>query len=400
MIQTLTLRATIHRIPAWALALLASAAAAGASQEPAGANRYVVVGPEGAVLRNLPDDKGLAVARVREDTPLLVRERKLEWLRAEPPGGLEVWVFGKYLAASGREGWLELTGNGVWMRPLPSSGRESFPLPTKLYRGDRVRMIRRHDPSKPLAEDWVKIVTPPGVSAWVRADRTRPLPAGVDGDALWAQASAAARPSEPAASTGAAPVEASVQEGSPAAQARELVDEAASRLAELPKDGTADYQPVVELLDQAIALDPGGTTAELARTQLEEIALRKRLDAMRRRLREEQERRQAEEQRWREELERITVEKDPLWGRFTMRGWLEREKRIGEPVRYVLRWGGERVAEVICESGRYDLDLFSGFELGLTGATLRRASEAQGSQPALPVIDVRRIEVLSGRYEG
>ena len=41
--------------------------------------------------------------------------------------------------------------------------------------------------------------------------------------------------------------------------------------------------------------------------------------------------------------------------------------------------GGEVVFEISCDSGRYDLDLFQGYELGVRGTTLRAASMATAS---------------------
>jgi hypothetical protein len=66
--------------------------------------------------------------------------------------------------------------------------------------------------------------------------------------------------------------------------------------------------------------------------------------------------------------------------------------------RYVLRWGGKDVAEIVCASGRYDLQRFVGFEVGVIGATQRAAVEGTGDLPGTPAqIDATRLEVISAR---
>jgi hypothetical protein len=77
---------------------------------------------------------------------------------------------------------------------------------------------------------------------------------------------------------------------------------------------------------------------------------------------------------------------DPLWGRFQSRGWLEKQ---GEQWVALGRQDHERGGLL---SGRYDLALYQGFQLGITGA-LQRGASSEG--PAR--FDVRRIEVLDGR---
>jgi hypothetical protein len=51
-------------------------------------------------------------------------------------------------------------------------------------------------------------------------------------------------------------------------------------------------------------------------------------------------------------------------------------------------------AQIVCTSGRYDLDLFVGYEIGTRGLDLQPVIAGGRS---LPRIDVGRIEVLSGR---
>ena len=88
-------------------------------------------------------------------------------------------------------------------------------------------------------------------------------------------------------------------------------------------------------------------------------------------------------------------QRDPLAGRFDARGVLVRQSRAGEAARYVLRWGPDQVCEVRCASGRYDLDLFAGNELGMMGAL--SYSEPDALLADRPVLEVGRIEVISKR---
>jgi hypothetical protein len=91
--------------------------------------------------------------------------------------------------------------------------------------------------------------------------------------------------------------------------------------------------------------------------------------------------------------------RDPYFGRFDARGWLVPLYAKGqETPTYMLRWGGADVAEVVCFSGRYDMSVFAGYELGVNGAQLRSAMEASAGTPGrVPQLDVRRLEVLASR---
>jgi hypothetical protein len=67
----------------------------------------------------------------------------------------------------------------------------------------------------------------------------------------------------------------------------------------------------------------------------------------------------------------------------------------------VLRFSGEDTAELVCFSGRYDLSVFEGFELGVNGELLRGPIEASAGRTfRAQQLNVARIEVLSGRATG
>lgn len=386
-----------------------AAAAQGGSTELRLPERFVRVAEGGAQIRNLDDPKGVVVRALRGGDLLGVRGERDTWLKVEPPGGLEVWIFGEFVKPSGSPGWLEVTGNNVNLRPLPHSQASSFPLEQRLHRGERVRMIERQDPTKALEEDWVRIQTPPGIWGWVAASSTQALPADFDARAAWN--TAASSSAAPGATTPAAGQAQPVAARPAAAQGAQAQLDQAHQLyaAEAPK-AKPDWQRVRQAYLDVLETDSQSSVAEVARGRLAELETRLEVARLASDMARERDERETELARLRKELEASTLKSDPLWGRYDARGWLEREKRFNEPVRYILRWGGDRTAEVACETGRYDLELFVGHELGLVGRVLAMPSEtvstAPGGRPRpsdgppLPVLDVRRLEVISGRSTG
>ena len=74
--------------------------------------------------------------------------------------------------------------------------------------------------------------------------------------------------------------------------------------------------------------------------------------------------------------------------RFESIGWLRYESRLSGAGIYYLEKGGRRQHELSCNTGRFDLSLFVGREVGVIGP--RRTPIAE----QLSVLDVERIEVL------
>jgi hypothetical protein len=98
---------------------------------------------------------------------------------------------------------------------------------------------------------------------------------------------------------------------------------------------------------------------------------------------------------WAEAKRREELRSSDLMGRFMGRGWVKKTGR-SEDARYFMHWD-DTVQEISCESGRYDLDLFVGYELGVRGMILRAASMATDDMPAeVSLLDVSRLEVISG----
>lgn len=392
--------------------VLGAAAAQDAARTP---ERYVMTGTTGAVLLNLPDDKGRRVLDVAADTPLAVFPSRpgTPYLRVAAPGGVQVWVFGKYLKPTNRQGLLEVTGSYVNMRPLPRS-QDSYPL-GQLDRGERLRFIERQDPSLPLSEDWVKVWSPPDTLAYVLAAETRQVPGNVNGKALWDSAAAAAVAARPGAAlpggtpapSGGAPQPASAPKTNAAAggtqgatggtiygelnAANQAMDNAlASASAGGPRP---DYAALTAAYTAILAKNPDAPTRSLIEQRLDKLDAYRELDEIRDEIERANSARQEQLEELREAAERNLNERDPLWGRFQTRGWLERQTRDGKTV-FLVRWGSDFLAQVQCSSGRYEMGLYEGFEIGVKGVPVRSAQVDSG---AYPLIDVDRIEVISAR---
>ena len=398
-----------------ALALLAASAAAGPAADPAGQDdgklRYVQAGPSGARARNLYDAQGLVVRDVPPGMILAVYGERAGWLDVEAPGGFKVWVYGQYVRPGKQAGMVAITGSSVRMRPLASSGPESLPLLRKLDAGEEVRLIQRQDESVALDQDWVQVWSPPGARAWVRADEVVPVATGTDGARLWAEAVAAIA-GEPRAATlagapaagtpapAAAPAPSQTQDN---ARATDLLRKADQLLAQErhreEQGGQPNYAVVVGAFEEVLAVAPSGPTADIARGRIQ--LAKSYADAYQ--IRADLESQKVDyEQKLKERDAKMAAagERDVFEGRFAERGWLERRLApggSGDPI-WVLHFAGGDAAELSCSSGRYDIELFTDFEIGVNGAVARGPLAGDLGAPARPrLIDVSSIEVISGR---
>lgn len=378
------------------LCALALAGGRAQAQQRAEPLRYVLVGESGAKLRNIGDPKGIELSTLERDTPLAVHEERAGWLRVEVPGGYRAWVYGQYLTASGA-GWYVVNGNSVNLRPLPESTNQSFPV-DRVHSGDRVRMIERKDPATPLEKDWVRVWSPPGTTAWVLGSQTRALPEGSDGQAMWSTALDGALAAR-AASRSGTPAEAAAPAApaaKPAGDAVAALREAERLLEGLPEGATQeDLAPVRAAFEAVLAQSPDPATEQQAKTRLELIGLREELARIRAGLAENRQRGEERKKEIESELAELERRKDPLMGRFEVRGWVIKEKgQSGAPL-YLVRWAGGTQAQLVCTSGRYDLESFVNNEVGVLGF-----SAPQSSGPATTRVDVRKLEVISSRPAG
>jgi len=366
---------------------------------------YARVAGAGARVFNMQDDKGTVVQKPAAGTLLAVYRDTGSWLEVEVPGGFPVWVFGRFLGATAEADVYRVNGDGVNLRPKPSTGVTNFPLSQQLYTGDQVRVIERADPKLPLKQDWVRIWSPPGVRGWIQKSDAKMLAAGEDGAGLW-KAAVAALPAAPEraqkartkpAETQPAATEASAPKPSADGKAKfeAALQTALDRAeAERAKD-TPDWGAVRALYAEAQRAATDGAELAQVRSGLKAVDALEEASQLRAQLEGEKRRR---EEAARLEQERVWAEsreKDPLGGVFLARGALERVVAgVGEAAtkRYFLKFGTGVVAEVVCVSGRYDLDVFVGYQIGVRGTELRAAED-----DGLRHIEVTRVEVIARR---
>lgn len=418
-----------RHFPAWAclaptlLVAFPSAFPQARAQESA-AERFVRASA-GAKVYNWQDTRSKVITELQAGALLQVHdEARYEgagraWLEVSAPGGFPVWVYGQYLAETGTPNVLRCTASGVRMRPSPDSSVDSMPLGTMLDPGDLVQFVERNDGSKPMAEDWVRVWAP-NARAFVAAETVR---AENDRDAALAQwkadrrvladvplrqastnKPAANKPAAGAARPGAQDV--ATQEA--AAPATRIPDEAYrslnygnTLLGNAMKKGKAateaDFDPAIRAYRVVLDMVPeNSTVAASARDRLEQAEAHQTIAAAR----EELAQAEAHRVEWLEELkkdrEARTMAETAHWGRFMGRGWVE-SKQIGVETRWFLRWSGEITFEIACQSGRYDLALYEGYEIGVRGSLLReRILPTEETQAQEALIDVSRIEVISG----
>lgn len=396
-----------------ALVAMFSASFAFAQEAP---THYVRAAQRGAQLKNLASTKGQTVLDVPAGGLLAVYGQKAGFLDVEAPGGARVWVYGRSLKTTDVPGVLEVTRPRVAMRPLPNSEIRSYPLPQYLNVGDRVWVISRSDPSKSLGEDWIRVWSPPGARAWVRAEETVSLEAGANGADLWKSEMksilAARKPLslQPAAATsgnsgskansGITPTSTQKTYEPASAEANAAMAEADRLYAAARALEVKDFSQARAAYERVLVLAPKGALAERAQQQLEQIRLFDELASLKAEVELAESTRTEEAARLQRELEEARLRKsDPLVGRYQVRGWLESRRLLGEeePV-YFIRWAGEDSSELICSDGRYDLSLYVGFEVGIVGGASRAPIPASGGTKPRPVqYDIVRIEVISGR---
>ncbi|MCC6406147.1 MAG: hypothetical protein IT453_03200 [Planctomycetes bacterium] len=387
--------------------------------------RYLVAGANGAKARNLPDAGAQTVLDLAAGSVVAVYRERAGWSEVEAPGGFQVWVFGEYVKPTSEVGVLEVAASGVNQRPTASSGAEAYPLKPTLTRGARVRFVKRQDETKPLAEDWIQVYSAPGTRAWVANGELTALASGQDGAKLWAKAivEATQRPAVavPGASLALAAAKSGAKtDGKDAAnpadsksddktvkaapdKAREMIRTADKKLdgerARLKTGESPDFASVRKLYEEAVLY--AGADKDLGDTLKNRLAEVDTLaDAYA--LRQEMESKLAETEAAKRDRDRKVKEaaavKDVFAGRFDARGWVEKVTFAGQSTSYRVRYGGEVVAEIVCNSGRYDLDVFLNHDVGVNGLELRRAQPgATGIATQPRVIDARRIEVISGR---
>lgn len=398
------------RIPTALLALglgLASVATA-APQEPEIVPGSYVHAKGDAVVRNFRDEKGKAVTNLEAGSLLLVHDEDRGYYEVSTPAGFPVWVFGKYLTETGTEGVLKVIGSGVRMRPLPESSVDSYPLSTKLKRGDLVQYLARADSALSFEADWIQVWSVPHAHAWVSI---KEVDLAADQEAAGRAWTDSLRglvdvPLKVAPAVAATEGKEDVAEPTPTNSGR-IPEEAYRSLAygktlltgarKKGKDAVeADFESAILAFTTVLEMVPESSiVAAEANSKLIEAKAYQTSAATRATLAEVEQRQEEMVAEWAEAKRREELRSTELMGRFMGRGWVRKDGR-GDDARYFLYWD-DTVQEISCESGRYNLDLFLGYELGVRGMILRAASMATDDMPAeVSLLDVSRLEVISG----
>lgn len=379
-----------------------------AAQPKAKYLRYMRVAAAGGVARNLADANANNVGSLPAGTLVAVYGESGDFLECEVPGGFEIWVYGQFVKSSSEAGMLEITGSEVRPRPLPSSGTESYPLSPNMSRGDRVRLIARHDATKQLAEDWVKVYSPPGVRGFIAKGECEALASGVDGAAAWATAVTEARkkkasttliPTSLPGSASVADAAASTVGDQPLTpqQALDELKRADNALAAARRSKTPDFSEARAMYERVLAATKEGATADLARRGLNEVAALTEVHNLQAALEAERSRIEQENIRRQKLLDDARNNLDQFQGRFDARGWLETRRTPGREPVYLLHWG-DTTCEVQCNSRRYDLSAFDSYDIGINGREVRAYVPGDIGRVEIPrLIDAARIEVIAGR---
>lgn len=360
-----------------------------------------------AKFRNLASEDTLVIATPKRGTLIHVFQERAGWQRAEIPGGFPVWVHGRFLRPTDQKDVWEVIGDGVNVRGLPNSSVNNYPI-GQLYRGDLVRAAGGVPPVEQDAtgaeteSEWLNVWSPEGFGAWIKADQTEALAETEDADKLWSAALAAlgtanAQPVGKKAATleasSAKPEQGDAAEAGDAAPgAAELLRKAQGLLAAAREASDPDLAAVREVYAAISATKPSAIIQEMVQKDLVVLEALEKMARMHAELEELRLRKQRElQQRQREiwdESGRPGVRTD---GHDRL-GVLERHVRNGRTT-FVLRRGGHDICELKCSSGRYDLNLFAGFEIGLRGSVEETASDR--SDTALPLFDATRIQVVA-----
>ena len=389
---------------------------------------FVRAGAGGARVLNFQDVNASLVRLAPAGTLMRVHKEDVGFYNVEVEGGLEVWVHGKFLEPTAREGVLRCIAWGVLMRPGPGSTVENMPITVKLQRGDLVRKIELADPEAALDKTWVKVWSPLHARAWVKESSTVKVDDAGAAEAEWDAAASALAQLLSGATTaaldgGQAPQEVRTQEASTQTDgASQQVGGASTPAAPEPSDGVraafaeanelyaaacsaqAGFAPVVAAYEEVVAAAPVDSLVHgEAQQRLEEAKLRYEIEQLEAKAEAQRRADQEKLAKLRREREKEDLRATPDWGRFDARGWIQAVGK-GAKRRYLLHWDGEVIAEIQCSTGRYDLAVLEDFEVGLKAVVLRAAMPAREASfnreaaPAEPkVLDVTRIEVISAR---
>jgi len=346
--------------------------------------KYVVAGPSGVTIRNIRDDSGIPVGKWGPGTVLAVHEAMGTWTQVEPAGGLTCWVLGAYLTETETSGRYQVNGNGINMRPMPSTSNESFPLMQHLYVGDMVRMVGRKDPSVPFERDWIQIHTPKGVYGWALTSMLMAAPDPAQAASTWEGQWRVIM--EAMGASDETPVEETTD--TPKTAIEDELVRAHRMMNESPPKYDEARNILVKLEAKAL---PGSALGKAARNGINQVDAYKTIEVLQAQFEANRVEREQGEADRKAELERRRTKNTPLMGRYDGRGWIETRKTRDGEMAWCLRFAGKDTCVVQCSTGRYDLSMYEGYEVGVIGRMTNEIGVGQST------CDIRSIEVLSGR---
>jgi hypothetical protein len=267
------------------------------------------------------------------------------------------------------DGMVTSKGNKVAFRYRPRTTEAPV---AQLAEGTPLHVISEQD-------DWYRTRVP-GIEGWVAAAEIQVVDAS-DPKVLAAHAELAgrARAETQARLDAIAAQQKLEQQNEIDIAAVQVVEQAYA--SELEKSvGAQQFTPLLQALGKL-----EGTLAEQSAARTQIAALKKRIETQQ--WIAEATIVKASEPPADETLQPVSAPTDPL-DRFESIGWMRYERRLNGPGVYFLEKGGRRQYELSCHTGRYDLALFVGREVGVIGP--RR----QPPQQSLSVLDVERLEVL------
>lgn len=138
------------------LVFLLGAQMVSAAESEAPVRRYRTLG-NSVNLRARPSLKSEVIGQVADGTVLIGRGFSGNWLKVEPPAGIDFWIYGEFVSGG------VTTGSRVNVRGGPGTNYKEV---GKLGRGQPVVVRGRHG-------HWVKIAPPPGSTLWINAAYVR-----------------------------------------------------------------------------------------------------------------------------------------------------------------------------------------------------------------------------------
>jgi uncharacterized protein YgiM (DUF1202 family) len=142
--------------PVMGAASAATSAATAAGMEAATVMR---VAQGGAKIYPFHRETLPEIGELLPNTTVRLVLRQGDWVYVQVPGGLEVWVYGRYVDGDSGQGTVNAAD--VRARPVPSTARNSYPLGT-FNKGESVEVLE-------VQGKWKKVRAPERLGAWVKA---------------------------------------------------------------------------------------------------------------------------------------------------------------------------------------------------------------------------------------